>query len=411
MNTMRTPIRIQKNRLGFLSFAAFSIFLSACGSGPDKKGSNVNIAGKSKSDTIELSMVQIKTASIQVGIPEQKNLTDLIKVNGQLMVPPESKAEVNSLIGGKVTNVLIKEGDYVRKGQVLAYIENPEFIRMQQGYLTTKSNLVYVTQEFERQKRLSEQNAGTGKVFQQAQSTYLTEKAKLNALAKQLQQIHISVNSLDNGNIKTQIPLLSPISGQVFRILVNIGSSADMNKTLMEIIDDSAVYCDLKIFQKNLDKIQVGQKITFQISEQTEKAYSGKITSINSTYEAENRIVIAHATVNHQSNGKLIPGSYVSASILLGDKTVLAVPADALVSADGKSFVFRVIPESGSSQPDEKNTQQEMRFIKTEVIRGISDQQFTEIKLLKPLPKNTQIVTEGARYVLAQSQGGQSDDE
>lgn len=394
-----------------LTAIGFFAILSACNSTTNTTDATSPVPEKVASDTIELTKAQIVTVGVETGFPEKRNLGDLIKVNGQLMIPPESKAEVNTLIGGVVRKILVKEGNYVRKGQVLAYIENPEFIRMQQDYLTTKSNLVYVTQEYERQKRLNDQNAGTGKVFQQAQATYLSEQAKLNSLRRQLQQIHINTSNLDKGTLYNQIPIWSPISGQVSHILINIGSSADMNKTLMEVIDDSSIYCDLKIFQKDLNKVKVGQKITFQVNEQTEKAFSGKIRSINATYETANRIVIAHASIDHQKSDPLIPGSYVTASVLLGDKTVLAVPTDAVISAEGKEFIFVVLAESDTAKPVKKNPDQEVRFKKIEVITGISNQGYTEIKLLETLPENTRIVTKGARYVLAQSQTGQSDDE
>lgn len=411
---------IRKKKINGLIFsiaAMLSIMvIAACNSGTNPNQPASQATEKTASDTVELTKAQIETVGIETGAIQQRNLSDLIKVNGQLMVPPESKADVNTLIGGVVRNILVKEGTYVRKGQALAYIENPEFIRMQQEYLTTKSNLVYVTQEYERQKRLNDQNAGTGKVFQQAQATYLSEQARLSALTKQLQQININTNSLDKGSIKTQIPVLSPISGQVSHIMINIGSSAEMNKILMEVIDNTAIYCDLKIFQKDLNKVKVGQKITYQLAGKTDRTFTGKITSINSTYEVENRIVIAHAAINHERNNMLIPGTYVSASVQVGNKTVPAVSLDAVVNAEGKEFIFLVLPESNVSEMEGKNEdttsqRQEVRYKKMEVVIGLADLGFVEIKLLKPLPANTLIVTKGARYVLAQSQGGESDDE
>lgn len=383
----------------------FVLIFASCNSNkPQTEGQTVE---KNASDTVELSKTQIEMVGILNGRIEQKNLSEIVKANGQLMVPPQSKAEVNTLIGGVVRNILVKEGSYVRRGQALAYIENPEFIRMQQDYLSTKTNLVYVTQEYERQKRLNDQNAGTGKVFQQAQATYQTEQSKLTALSKQLQQININTNRLEKGSIVTQIPVLAPINGQVSHILINTGSSADINKSLMEIIDNSAIYCDLKIFEKDASLVKSGQKVSYGLSGQAGPVYTGKIRSINSTYETENRVVIAHASIG-QLNNRLIAGTYVTASIQVGSKLLSAVPTDALVNAEGKDFIYQVI---SGYQTDKASNEPEMKFKRIEVVTGLSDLGYMEIKLLNPMPADAKIIVKGARYVLAQSQAGESDDD
>lgn len=380
--------------------------LLACSSSP--KEPTAQMAEKKPNDTVELTHTQIEVVGLETGSITQQNMSEMIKANGQLMVPPESKAAVNALVGGIVNKIMVKEGGIVRKGQIVAYIENPEFVRMQQEYLTTKSNLVYIKQEFERQKRLNDQNAGTGKIFQQAQSNYLSEQAKLDALAKQLQQINVSISALNNGTITTLIPVLSPISGQVTHIFINKGLFADMNKTLLEVVDNSAVYCDLKIFQKDVESVHPGQQIFFQFSGADTKIFKGSIKSINREYESDNRVVIAHAEIDRPTERNLIAGTYVSASVAIGSKKVMAVPIDAVVSAEGKEFIFVALPESVEA---DKNQREEQRFIKTEVVTGLSDLGYIEIKLLKALSSDTKIVTKGARYVLAQSQGGYSDDE
>lgn len=403
-------IMIKRSNNGFTySIAAlfFMVSIMACNSATSTKETENQVPEKNASDTVELTKAQIETVGIEAGTIQQKNLGELIKVNGQLMVPPDSKANVNTLIGGLVRSILVREGAYVRKGQVLAYIENPEFIRMQQEYLTTKSNLVYVTQEYERQKRLNDQNAGTGKVFQQAQATYLSEQARLSSLAKQLQQIHINPARLDKGSIKTQIPVLSPINGQVAHILITIGSSADLNKSLMEIIDNTAIYCDLKIFEKDATLIRSGQNVSYALSGQEGYVFTGTIRSVNSTYETENRVVIAHASIN-EVGSRLIAGTYVTASIQVGNKLVRAVPVDAIVNTEGKDFIYQIISDY-QTDPDSKAV--EMKFRRMEVIIGLTDMGYVEIKLLKPLPDEAKIVVKGARYVLAQSQAGQSEED
>src|SRR5581483_9626825 len=122
--------------------------------------------------------------------------------------------------------------------QELVTLENPEFVKMQQDYLSTKSNFTYTQAELQRQKELNEANAGTGKNLQQVQATFDAEKAKIVALEKQLHEIGINPSTISNGNIVPQIPITAPIAGTIGHISVNTGTYVETTKPLMEIIDN-----------------------------------------------------------------------------------------------------------------------------------------------------------------------------
>ncbi len=118
-------------------------------------------------------------------------------------------------------------------------IENPDFIRLQQDYLTSKDNIVYLAQEYERQRVLKEADAGIGKVYQQASANYAAEKSKLLTVQKQLQQIHINPAQVRRGNLITQVPVVAPISGTVGKITLSIGTFTDASSPIMEIVNNS----------------------------------------------------------------------------------------------------------------------------------------------------------------------------
>ncbi|MBZ4171012.1 hypothetical protein JYG45_24250, partial [Escherichia fergusonii] len=75
---------------------------------------------------------------------------------------------------------------------------------------------------------LNNENAGTGKIFQQAASKYETDKARLHGMETQLQQLNISPASVANGNFASQIPIYAPISGVIGHIRIKTGSYIDM---------------------------------------------------------------------------------------------------------------------------------------------------------------------------------------
>lgn len=104
---------------------------------------------------------QIQSVGVTTGPIEMKELTATVKANGLLRVPNNNKATVAAIFSGVVKTLNILEGDYVRKGQVIATITNPEYIRVQEQYLTTISRIAFAEQEFKRQNELYKNDAGT----------------------------------------------------------------------------------------------------------------------------------------------------------------------------------------------------------------------------------------------------------
>lgn len=402
------------NKLSAFALLALLIGFSSCGNSGTKvedKEATIDSTTNKEEDIAGLTAEQIKAAGIQLGAIEEKNLTNVVKASGQLTVPPQNKAVVNALVGGVIQRINVVEGENVKKGQVVVAIENPEFIKLQQDYLTSKDNLVYLAQEYERQRQLKEADAGIGKVYQQASANYAAEKSKLLALEKQLQQIHINPSQLSQGNLITQIPVLAPISGTVGKVNLSIGTYTDASSFIMEIINNSTIYCDLLVYEKDIANIRIGQKVNFTLSNQNNKQVSGQIYGINKSFEGENKAVVVHVVLNNVASLNLIPGMYVSALIETGKQLVTALPNDAIIKANDKQYIF--ILEEIKKETTEKNeagipvnheVKEVYRFKKVQVVTGVEELGYTEIRLLEKLPPDTKIATKGAFFIYSSIQ-------
>lgn len=373
---------------------------------------------KEDKSVIELTEQQMKAVGIEIGKIELKNLSSVVKASGQLEVPPQNKADVTSLIGGVIKKIFVLEGSYVKKGQIVAMIENPEFIKLQQEYLSIKKGSTYTAQEFARQKELKDADAGTGKIYQQAESNLMVERARLKGLETQMRQFGINPSSVSNGNIVTQLPVRSPIGGSLGHIKVNVGSYVDGTNSLMEIIDNSQIHCDLQIFEKDLFKVRVGQEVNFILTNQDNRQITGKIYGINKSFESENKAVIAHAVINDGGRNKLIPGMYVSALIKIGSEQLLAVQTDAIVKSEGKEYIFIVdeeqegITETKEKTYEKSKTETEVKtaFKMIEVATGISELGYTQVTPVDKTPDNARVVTKGAFYILSKAKGGSEEE-
>ena len=349
---------------------------------------------------VELNEAQFKAANIELGTFSKKNLSEVIEANGFTKLPPQNQAEVSVQTTGIIKSILFKEGQYVNKGQTLATIESPEFARLQEAYLTSKSNLNYLKLEFERQKTLNEEEVNSKKTFQKTKSDYEIEKARYNSLQMQLNVFNINAN----GEATATVGVKAPISGYVTTINIKIGSNVEIGKPLLSIVDNSKLHVDLLVYEKDLYKIEVGQTVRFIFTNQNEVEITGKVFSIGKAFENDTKAVAVHVEIAN-NNQKLISGMYVNALINLGTKEVFALPEDAIVKADGRAYIF--VLEEGH---EEKNETQKMNhFQRIEVKVGIKQLGFTQVNLLQKIEPNAKIALKGAYYIqshLIKSDGG-----
>jgi len=350
---------------------------------------------------------------------EQKQLTASVKASGVLKVPNQSQAAVNSVYSGVIKSLLVQPGNVVRKGQTLATIANPEFIQAQSQYLGVIAKITFAELEVKRQKELNEGNAGALKNLQSAETELRTLRTLKSTLAQQIQLMGINPEKISNGKLISVLAITSPINGVVSNVNVKMGSFVDVTTTVAEIVDNSQLHLDLFVYEKDLPRLKSNQTIHFTITNNPGKEYDAQIYSLGSSFEGESKAVTVHAKVQGDKAG-LIDGMNVTAVISLEQTTVPAVPSDAIVTVDGQDYIF-VLTEGHAEnehkdegkdtvQQDSKianqhkeneKKEEEKIFERIPVAKGKTDVGYTEITLIKEIPKDAKIVVKGAFFVSA----------
>lgn len=420
---MNATTYIKKNIAVLICSVGIAITITACGNAEnttaEKTEHAAHEAHEPHSEVLELTAAQLKAVGIQIGNIEQKNLTAVVKSSGQLAVPPQNAAQINVLSGGIIRKINVIEGQRVSKGQVLVTIENQDLIKLQQDYLTVKGGFSYIVAEHERQQLLKAANAGTGKAHQLAEANYNAEIAKIKALERQLQQYGISVRQIASGNITSQVPVTAPINGTIGKITAETGSYAQPGVSIMDIVDNSKIHADLIVFEKDLSKIKVGQRVDFQLTNQKNEQIEGQIYGINKSFENDSKGVVVHAVIK-KPGANLIPGMYVTGLIGVGTAQTSSVPIDAVVRSEGKEFIFIVdlsaeaahekehVHEGESAEKhkeEDKKDEKSVHFKKVEVTTGVTEMGYIQITPLQKLPSNVQVVNKGAFYLQSKSSG------
>jgi cobalt-zinc-cadmium efflux system membrane fusion protein len=238
------------------------------------------------------------------------------------------------------------------------------------------------------------------KSFQQAEAAYNQGKSALNASKSTLQLMGISVSALENGQIVSSVPVVSPIKGYVQNIEINIGKFVSPQQEMFEIVDNEYLHLGLKVFEKDIEKVKAGQKITFSLTTRPDRIYEAEIFALGKAFDMDTRAVKVHAKIIGAHEG-LLTGMFVEARIVTANKEVNALPNEAFVSEKGLDYVF----------VQREKTDDKIEFEKIQVNRGISDLGFTEVVFIKDLPKNVVLVTKGAYYLNAEMQKSEFGDD
>lgn len=399
-------------------YLSISLFIISCGkkeAAPEKKTETTekNKEHKEEAPTIAaLTEEQMKAVGVTLGNIEMKELTATVKANGLLRVPNSNKATVAALFSGVVKTLGIQEGDYVRKGQVIATVVNPEYIQVQEQYLTASSRIAFAEQEFRRQKELFDNDAGTKKNLQSSSSDLKTLYTQKASLASRLKMMGINPAAVTNSSLRTGLAITAPISGTISNIRAQIGSYVDVSAPVAEIIDNSSIHLDLQIFEKDLPRMRVGQIVHFKLTNNPDTEYDAKVYSIGSSFENDSKTVSVHATVIGNKTG-LIDGMNITGVVSLDHSTTPAIPNEAIVEADGKFYVFVQTdkkPEEHEEEEKAEDTKGEkvpkehaktMNFEKVEIVKGASDMGYTAITPVGSIDPNAHIVVKGAFFVNA----------
>lgn len=310
--------------------------VSACGK--QDKASSAALPENIREDFVTMTTVQMQSAGIQVGKLEMKDISTLLKVNGTVDVPPQSLVSVSMPLGGYLKSTHLLPGMYVKKGEVIATMEDQQYIQLQEDYLVTKSNLAYAESEFRRQKELFDTKSSSEKVYQQARMEYDNQKIALHALAEKMELIQINPVTLTESNISRTVQIYAPISGFVSAVKMNIGRYVTGTDVLFELINPSDIHLNLKVFEKDIDKISIGQPVMAYTLHQPDKKYPCEVMLISQALSTDRTAEVHCHFKNYDKI--LLPGMYLNAEIAVRNHHAYVVPEEAVVNFEGKNFVF-----------------------------------------------------------------------
>lgn len=361
-----------------------TLLFTSCGS--EKTENKQEETTNSSTFTATLTPEQIKRAGIETGSIERRDISSLLQVNGVIDVPPQNMIAITFPPGGYLKSTKLLPGMHIRKGEDLAVMEDPGLIRLQQEYLTAQVKNRQLEAEYKRQQDLNKNKSTSDKQLEESEAAYKTNLIALRSLSEQLQLAGIQPGQLNENNISRSVTLRSPIDGYVTSVKVNIGTFVNPSDILFELVDPRDIHLNMTVFEKDIRYLAIGQKVLAWTNSEPENKHKCEIILVGKELD-EHRSVEVHCHFeNYDKN--LLPGMFMNASIQVNQRQVTAVPEEAIVTWQDKSYIFTTTAENS--------------YTMTAIQTGMKENGYQEIQPQNGSSLPEKIVTKGAYTLLMQ---------
>lgn len=364
----------------------FAFTLLGCGG---KKEEEKKEESKNKqTEKVTLSAKSIQEIKLETETVSFQPFTGYLSIPAKVLINQDNEAQIGSLVQGRVHKVFVKVGDFVKAGQILMTIEGLEVGTIKAGFLKASSNLNYTKINYERLKKLFEENIGSQKALLESKAEYDKAQAEYKAEDMKIHAIGLSDDDVTNGKKSDEytsgvLPIKASINGILVERNVVIGQLVDANTNAFKIINTNNVWIDGQIYEKDITKINQKTEALFTSVTYRDDKFTGKLVYIGQTVDPQTRTITIRGEFNN-TNSKLKPQMFGELKIPISTNAkAIMIPEESTVKELEQVYVFVQINDT--------------TFEKRTVITGVSNNNRIEIK--DGLKEGEKVVSNGVFYL------------
>jgi membrane fusion protein, heavy metal efflux system len=356
----------RRNTHPFLLALLLPMMLSGCKKSPDPPASAP--AGQASATTAE----SLQNHSIELETVTPQSIAAAILATGKILVSEDRVAIIGPVHEGRLARLYAGQGSIVKKGQKLADLESSDIDEAEAEYLkaladydnarrTSQAEVKLAQTTYDRTKMLYEKTITAGKNLQAAEhdlelakataeSSIASTKAALMSTRHRLIILGLKESDISALSSKPDsaavFSLVSPINGIVVERNATVGATVGSDANLFKIIDISSVWVDANVFEKDLERVRLGQEVKVSVPAFPESHFSGKVILVSSVVDPETRSVKVRTEVPNR-DGKLKPDMFANVEILTDvNRSAISIPQTALLNDGGQSVVFVALGSS-----------------------------------------------------------------
>ncbi len=296
-------------------------------------------------NTIAISQEYVTNLGIILGKLTPSKQIPLLTAPAKVVIPPEHEYIVSASQAGLITKLNAALGDTVKKGQILAQLNSPDFLSMQRLYLKAVSEMQLSELSYQRDQKLAAEGVIAERRWQETNSLHNTFVSEVNE-HKQLLEIAGMTSEEINRLTKTrqlssQLNVHAPISGVVMDRMAVAGERMDILAPLYRIANLDELWFEINIPHEHIGQIKIGDQVHIENS-----PIDAVITLLGQSVNPENQTLLARATIKDskdiiKQHASVRAGQSINTQIIqASDNAVFRVPNTAIAQNDGLAYIF-----------------------------------------------------------------------
>ncbi|NOQ63020.1 MAG: efflux RND transporter periplasmic adaptor subunit [Methyloprofundus sp.] len=327
----------------------------------------LNSSVASSTESITLSTAQIYNLGIKLGKLEAISSVPLLTAPAMVTIPPSHEYVVSTTHAGLINSIEVALGDEVKKGQLLASINSPDLLSLQQRHLQSVNELQLAKTDFLRDKKLFEEQVIADRRWLKTKANYQVAVSHLNETKQLLSIAGLSKQDIRRLEAKhrlnSRLNIIAPIAGVVLQRNKSIGERADAMAPLFRIANLNKLWLDISVPQQRINLVHVGDTVAIQGMNVTARVFL-----LAKNVDTDNQTVLVRAEIETGLD-TIRPGQTVNAHISQSSTTaIFKVPNAALAKYSGGTYVFIRSATGFTAQPVQVMGKQENKTIITGVL-------------------------------------------
>jgi RND family efflux transporter MFP subunit len=319
------------------------------------------------------------TMTVDSAVVARHEIAEYVTVVGNLI--GEATVDVSPRVGGRIETILVKLGDRVSRGQVVAKMEDRD-IKEQVNQATAnlevnkatvrarESDLKSAETTAQRQRKMQTTGLTSKQNLDDAEARYNAALAQVDVAKAQQLQTQARLDELKVTLSNTSI--ISPVDGFVGKRTLDPGAFAGTNTPVLSLVDISSVRLVANLVEKDFRRIQKGQQAAVEVDAFPGEKFTGQVSRVAPVFDAATRTAVMEIEVPNPGY-RLKPGMYARVSLMIDrDPSALSVPRTAVVDIDGKRGVYVIEGENARFKQIRTGLQDTERY---QVLDGVTEGQ------------------------------------
>jgi len=282
-------------------------------------------------------------ARLKTGSPVLSEVRETLRVPGRVEADETRLARVGAPVPGRITDLEAREGDAVRRGQVLAVLNSTELSAAQLGYLKALSQRGLAVRAAARAQQLLEADVIGSAELQRRQAELAQAEAEVNAARDQLKVLGMGAVALERlaetRTIHSTTQIVSPIAGTIIDRKVTEGQVVQPADGVFLVADLSKLWVIADVPEQIAGVVRVGESVQVEVAALPGRKLSGELSYVAPTVTPETRTVRVRLDLPNAER-EFKPHMLASMLIWGQPQKRLTVPAEAVVREENRDYVF-----------------------------------------------------------------------